>query len=232
MEPVSGEQSKVSAGAVEGQTQDRIMLGGWWLRYGPRTKRRLEVVADAGGIEPIEVLFDGRPVALIDRPTVNTGRRTKTRSIDGAELRVNLDSPDDGATIECQVFIDGHRLSPTDPEVDLADFVPKGQRRAWEAFLTVSVAATVGYLLLSGLFGLVDDLGLRDRGPLVIGTFVAALALLYGINWRLQRPVSDWIDAREWSTVRTRAAWVAFFAAQLAAFGCFLIVAGRVLRSF
>jgi hypothetical protein len=119
------------------------VLGNWLLHQG-RIPRRLEVISDSLGREPIEVLIDGSPVIGIDRPSANTGQRAGECNLHEGHLRVELVSPDDGTTVRCRAYIDGHRLSPTKPEVDVADFMPPGQRRALGLFYGVSAAAFVG----------------------------------------------------------------------------------------
>jgi len=106
-----------------------------------RRNRLLQVVSDAAGWRPIDVLADGKPVLAIDRPSANSGPRSGECNLFEGHLLVRLTSPDDGTTVRCEVYLKGRKLDPAQAEVSLAQ--PETQWGSCWGRVTISLLALV-----------------------------------------------------------------------------------------
>ena len=199
---------------TEPRADDEVVLAAWQLVVGSRT-RSLEVVSDGAGVQPVEVRIDGKPVVLIDRPSANTGRRTGRAFVAGRTLVVHLTSPDDGTTLACAVCVNGHRLDPAEPSVEVGELATKAERNAtWVVFGSVVVLAALA--VLSEVY----------RHPNRAWPATAFLVGAWCLS-RVDRRLAARIDERGWPKNRRRLARACSGGVILAYLAVFLILLYR-----
>ena len=204
-------------------TEPQIVLASWRLMDG-RRNRLLQVVSDAPGWRPIDVLADGKPILTIDRPSANGPRSDECDLFEG-HLLVRLTSPDDGTTVRCEVYLKGRKLDPAQPEVALAE--PATRWGSCWGRVTISLLA---FAFALGLAGSLDRNFGRGGNPhpavLLVG------AGIWAAFWPLKRtsaPFRRWLRERGWPWILTA---LADIVVGLALFGCVAVVAVWALNQF